>query len=72
MNQLKKSGENYESLANNFMYMKDVTFDTQITKDYMKNYSILTSELGKINKLHYEDTAIDLEEKFEVIINYNL
>jgi len=60
------TGDNYESLANNFLYLKDVKFESHNTKEYMINFHNQSCELKKINKLHYEDTGIEIEDNFEV------
>jgi hypothetical protein len=66
---IKKSSENFSELSNNFFYLKDVKFESlecQKSKDNFLRYHQLCCELVKINKNHFDETGIELENKFEV------
>jgi len=59
---------NYSEISNNFFYLKDVIFESSKTKESFYNYYQLCNELSKVNKNHYNETGINLENKFEVNI----
>lgn len=58
--------DNYIEIANNCFYLKDVTFESPNTKEYFMKYHEMCNDLSKVNKTHYEDTGVKLDDKFEV------
>jgi hypothetical protein len=67
INNIKKSSENYSELANNFFYLKDVSFENLNTKDSFLKYNSLCNDLVSVNKNHFLEKAENIEDKFEVI-----
>ena len=63
---IKKSDENYSEISNNFLYLKDVAFDSQNSKETFYKYYEINQSLSKVNRLSYQEDGIILEDSFEV------
>jgi len=57
----------FDQLATNFFYLKDVSFESQNTKEYLFKFNQLSTELAKVNKEGYEDYATGIEDCIDVI-----
>ena len=65
---LKINSEEYGQLANTCFYLKDTLESVYIAKENFEYFCTIYYDISGINKKHYENTGIDLENKFEVNI----
>ena len=56
----------FTKIANNFLYLKDVVFEAQNSKETFYKYYEINQTLGKINRLSYKEEGVNLEDTFEV------
>lgn len=69
---IKIDSEGYKLFSNTCFYLKDSLENFSTASSAFKIFYEICLDVSEVNRKHYEYTGIDIENKFEVKINFNL
>ena len=71
MKNMDKNAESYEEMANNFLYLKEVNFESFNNKEFFSKYNEILQELNKINHKLLSEEGEMLVDKVRVNKYFN-